>query len=109
MLFALFLSKRHAEVAKLIDDIFDVILKFAPLSRMDGMHGVRHESEAVIKRLYVVFRKQMSALVGYLRRLDGAKSDPRSRGRSGMTAAAREAPTNVFDHLLVRLDMRKYY
>ncbi|KAJ0425892.1 Spc98 family-domain-containing protein [Aspergillus carlsbadensis] len=109
MLFALFLSKRHAEVAKLIDDIFDVILKFAPLSRMDGMHGVRHESEAVIKRLYVVFRKQMSALVGYLRRLEGAKSDPRSRGRSGMTTAAREAPTNVFDHLLVRLDMRKYY
>ncbi|KAL3449462.1 Spc98 family-domain-containing protein [Aspergillus insuetus] len=109
MLFALFLSKRHAEVAKLIDDIFDVILKFAPVSRMDGMHGVRHESEPMIKRLYVVFRKQMSALVGYLRRLDGAKSDPRSRGRSGMTAAAKEAPINVFDHLLVRLDMRKYY
>ncbi|KAL2813712.1 Spc98 family-domain-containing protein [Aspergillus granulosus] len=106
MLFALFLSKRHAEVAKLIDAIFDVILKFAPLSRMDGLHGVRHESESVIKRLYAVFRKQMSALVGYLRSLDGARS---SRGRSGMIFAAREAPTNVFDYLLVRLDMRKYY
>ncbi|KAL2853319.1 Spc98 family-domain-containing protein [Aspergillus pseudoustus] len=108
MLFALFLSKRHTEVAKLIDDIFGAILKFAPLSRMDGMHGVRNESETVIKRLYTVFTKQVSALVGYLRRLDGARSSSRSKGRSG-TFAAREAPTNVFDHLLVRLDMRKYY
>ncbi|KAL3467594.1 Spc98 family-domain-containing protein [Aspergillus heterothallicus] len=109
MLYALFLSKRHTEVAKLIDDIFDVILKFAPLSRMDGLHGVRHESETVIKRLYSIFRKQMAALVGYLRRLDGSWSDSRYKGRSGMTFAAKEAPTNVFDHLLVRLDMRPYY
>ncbi|KAL2871768.1 tubulin gamma complex associated family protein [Aspergillus lucknowensis] len=113
MLFALFLSRRHAEVAKLIDGIFDTILKFVPLSRMDGMQGVRHESEAVIKRLYITFRKQTSALVGYLRSLDGARSGAsstsRSQSRSEMAFAAREAPTNVFDHLLVRLDMKRYY
>ncbi|KAL4900355.1 hypothetical protein BDW74DRAFT_188350 [Aspergillus multicolor] len=113
MLFALFLSKRHVEVAKLLDGIFDTILRFAPLSRMDGMHGVRHESEAMLKRLYAVFRKQTAAFVGYLRGLGGARgaaaqSKAMERGRSGM-ASAREGSSNVFDHLLVRLDMRRYY
>ncbi|KAL4873765.1 hypothetical protein BDV12DRAFT_192207 [Aspergillus spectabilis] len=113
MIFALFLSKRHAEVAKLLDGIFDTILRFAPLSRMDGMHGVRHESEVMIKRLYAVFRKQTSTFVGYLRSLDGARAaaPSKSLGRrtSGMAFAVREGPTNVFDHLLVRLDMKRYY
>ncbi|KAL4809353.1 Spc98 family-domain-containing protein [Aspergillus unguis] len=112
MLFALFLSKRHAEVVKLLDSIFDTILKFAPLSRLDGMQGVRHESDTAVRRLYAVFRKQTAAFVGYLRSLDGARaaapSKSSSRGRSGM-AFAREGPTNVFDHLLVRLDMKRYY
>ncbi|KAL4915554.1 Spc98 family-domain-containing protein [Aspergillus aurantiobrunneus] len=113
MIFALFLSKRHAEVAKLLDGIFGTILKFAPLSRMDGMHGVRHESEIVMRRLYAAFRKQTSAFVGYLRSLDGARAAAPSkslgRGGSGMAFAASGCPTNVFDHLLVRLDMRRYY
>ncbi|KAL4944470.1 hypothetical protein BDV06DRAFT_187392 [Aspergillus oleicola] len=114
MVFALFLSKRHAEVARLIDGIFDTILKFAPLSRMDGVQGVRHESEATIRRLYAVFRKQTAAFVGYLRGLDGARaaaplmSGALGRGRSGM-AFARDGESNVFDHLLVRLDMKRYY
>ncbi|KAL3480297.1 Spc98 family-domain-containing protein [Aspergillus californicus] len=112
MIFALFLSKRHAEVAKLLDGIFDTILKFAPLSRMDGVYGVRHESEMLIKRLYAVFKKQTSAFVGYLRNLDGSKAAAPSksgRARSDMAFAAKEGPSNVFDHLLVRLDMRRYY
>ncbi|KAL4781394.1 Spc98 family-domain-containing protein [Aspergillus varians] len=113
MIFALFLSRRHAEVAKLLDGIFDTILKLAPLSRMDGMYGVRHENETLIKRLYAVFRKQTSAFVRFLRRLDGAKAAAPSkllgRGTSGMALAAREGPMNVFDHLLVRLDMKRYY
>ncbi|KAL4880879.1 Spc98 family-domain-containing protein [Aspergillus karnatakaensis] len=113
MIYALFLSKRHTEVAKLIDGIFDTILRFAPLSRMDGMHGVRHESEVMIKRLYAVFRKQTSAFVGYLRSLDGARAAAPSkalgRRKSGMAFAVREGPSNVFDHLLVRLDMKRYY
>ncbi|RDW76708.1 tubulin gamma complex associated family protein [Aspergillus mulundensis] len=112
MLFALFLSKRHAEVAKLLDGVFDTILRFAPLSRLDGIHGVRHESEAMVKRLHAVFRKQTAAFVRYLRGLDGARGAAQSktmdRGRSGI-AFAREGSPNVFDHLLVRLDMKRYY
>ncbi|KAL4795647.1 Spc98 family-domain-containing protein [Aspergillus venezuelensis] len=110
MIYALFLSKRHAEVAKLLDGIFDTILKFAPLSRMDGVQGVRHESEVTVRRLYAVFRKQTAAFVNYLRGLDGARAAAPSkmrRGRSGMVA--RDGAANVFDHLLVRLDMKRYY
>ncbi|KAL4818725.1 Spc98 family-domain-containing protein [Aspergillus spinulosporus] len=115
MLFALFLTKRQVEVARLLEGIFDTILRFASLSRMDGTHGVRHESEAMIKRLYAVFRKQVAAFVGYLRSLDGARgavassSKTLSAGRAGMAFAARGGSANVFDHLLVRLDMKRYY
>ncbi|KAL4752415.1 hypothetical protein BDW72DRAFT_211832 [Aspergillus terricola var. indicus] len=115
MLFALFLSKRQVEIARLLEAIFDTILRFAPLSRMDGTHGVRHESEAMVKRLYAVFRKQMSAFVRYLRGLDGARgavassSKAMGTGRAGMAFATRSGSANVFDHLLVRLDMKRYY
>ncbi|KAL4986193.1 Spc98 family-domain-containing protein [Aspergillus falconensis] len=113
MLFALFLSKRHVEVARLLEGIFDTILRFAPLSRMDGTHGVRHEGETMVKRLYAVFRKQSAAFVGYLRGLDSSRgSVPSSsktlgRGRAGIAKGAGSA--NMFDYLLVKLDMKRYY
>ncbi|PLB43577.1 putative gamma-tubulin complex component GCP6 [Aspergillus steynii IBT 23096] len=108
MLFALFLSKRHTEAAKLLEGIFSTILNFAPLSRLDGMRGVRHESEITVRRLYAVFRKQTSAFVGYLRNLDGIKASSKSLGRSGTSFASRDS-TSVFEHLLARLDVKKYY
>ncbi|KAE8355021.1 Spc98 family-domain-containing protein [Aspergillus coremiiformis] len=109
MLFALFLSKRHADAAKLLEGIFDTILNFVPLSRMDGTSGVRHESEAIAYQLYANFRKQTSLFVGYLRSLDGVNASSKSFGRSGTTFASREVPASVFDHLLARLDMKRYY
>ncbi|KAL4895942.1 Spc98 family-domain-containing protein [Aspergillus ambiguus] len=108
MLFALFLSKRHSEAAKLLENIFGTILAFAPLSRIDGMRGVRHESETTVYRLYALFRKQTSAFVEYLRELDDSKAG-KTFSRSGMAFASRETPVVVFDHLLARLDVKKYY
>ncbi|KAK1146445.1 hypothetical protein N8T08_002871 [Aspergillus melleus] len=109
MLFALFLSKRHTEAARLLEGIFTTILNFAPLSRLDGIRGVRHESEITVRRLFALFRKQTSAFVGYLRSLDGNKASSKSLGRSGTTFASRGDPTSVFDHLLARLDVKMYY
>ncbi|KAF7113679.1 hypothetical protein CNMCM5793_003035 [Aspergillus hiratsukae] len=103
MLFALFLSKRHAEAARLLEKIFGTILTFAPLSRLDGLDGVRHESEDTIAQLYATFRKQTSAFVGYLRGLDGAKASSKSASRS------RAEPISIVERLLVRLDMKRYY
>ncbi|KAL5361769.1 Spc98 family-domain-containing protein [Aspergillus floccosus] len=108
MLFALFLSKRHTEAAKLLESIFGTILAFAPLSRIDGMRGVRHESETTVYRLYALFRKQTSAFVGYLRGLDEVKASG-TTSRSGMASSSRKTSTVVFDQLLARLDVKRYY
>lgn len=109
MLFALFLSKRHAQVAELLENIFGTVLSFAPVSRIDGMKGVRQESEDAVAHLYATFRKQASAFVRYLRGLDGSNNKASSRSVTGMVFTSRSGPTSVFDHLLVRLDMNGYY
>ncbi|KAJ5082494.1 hypothetical protein N7532_011537 [Penicillium argentinense] len=109
MLFALFLSKRHAPAAKLLDSIFSTILAFGPLSKADGTNGVRHENEAAVHDLYRVFRKHTSAFVGYLRSLDTGKASSKSMAKSGASFSLQNEPTSVFEHLRVKLEMRDYY
>lgn len=109
IIFALFLSKRHTQAAKLLESIFGTILVFAPISRMDGVKGVRQESEATVSHIYKTFRKQASAFVNYLRGLDGSTGSAKSVGKADATFATRSGPTGVFDHLLSRLDINGYY
>ncbi|QQK47092.1 Spc97/Spc98 [Penicillium digitatum] len=108
MLFALFLSKRHAQAAKLLESIFGTILGFGLLSRADGI-GMRNESEGAVLHLYQSFRKQTSAFVNYLRSLESGKATSKSMTRSGEFFSSRTDPTSVFEHLRVRLDMKNYY
>lgn len=109
MLFALFLSKRHDQVAKLLESVFGTILAFAPFSKLDGVSGVRYEkgNEEAVVRLYASFRKRVGAFVRFLRQLDGGKSASSSKRSMGGSSGA--GPMNVFEHLLVRLDMKRYY
>ncbi|KAJ5901991.1 hypothetical protein N7495_002519 [Penicillium taxi] len=109
MLFALFLSKRHAPAAQLLKNIFSTILAFSPLSQADGMSGLRHESEGTVLHLYSSFRKQVSTFVGYLRSLDPGKGSSKSMGKSAVFFSSPTDTTNPFEHLRVRLEMRKYY
>ncbi|KAJ5091572.1 hypothetical protein NUU61_006442 [Penicillium alfredii] len=109
MLFAFFLSKRHVQAAHLLDSIFGTILAFSPLSRADGLDGLRQQSEGTVLHLYTTFRKQTSAFVGYLRSLDSGKSSSKSMGKTGSFFSTRSEPTSVFEHLLARLDMKEYY
>ncbi|CAL5871193.1 uncharacterized protein PFLUO_LOCUS5440 [Penicillium psychrofluorescens] len=109
MLFAFFLSKRHAQAAKLLDSIFSTILAFSPLSRADGLSGLRHESEGTVLHLYATFRKQTSAFLGYLRGLDSGKASSKAFHKSGGFFASRPESTTVFEHLRVKLDWREYY
>ncbi|KGO46585.1 Spc97/Spc98 [Penicillium expansum] len=108
MLFALFLSKRHAQAAKLLESIFGTVLGFSLLSRADGI-GMRNESEGAVLHLYQSFRKQTSAFVNYLRSLESGKATSKSMARSGGFFSSRTDPTSVFEHLRVRLDMKNYY
>ncbi|CAI7628331.1 unnamed protein product [Penicillium glandicola] len=108
MLFALFLSKRHAQAAKLLETIFGTILVFGLLSRADGI-GMRNESEGTVLHLYQSFRKQTSAFVNYLRSLESGKATSKSMAKSGEFFYSRTDPTSVFEHLRVRLDVKNYY
>lgn len=108
MLFAMFLSKRHVQAAKLLGKIFSTILEFSPLSKADGMSGLRHESEGTVLHLYSTFRKQTSAFVGYLRGLDSGKTSSKAMGKSGAFFSLQAEPTSVFEHLRVRLDVEYY-
>jgi hypothetical protein len=108
MLFALFLSKRHAQAAKLLESIFGTILGFSLLSRADGI-GMRNESEGAVLHLYQSFRKQTSAFVNYLRSLESGKATSKSMAKSGEFFSSRTDPTSVFEHLRVRLDIKNYY
>ncbi|CAG7916744.1 unnamed protein product [Penicillium olsonii] len=108
MLFAFFLSKRHAQAAKLLESIFGNILAFGPLSSADGK-GYRCESEGAVSDLYQNFRKQTSAFVGYLRSMESGKATSKSMAKSGTFFSSRTDPTSVFEHLRVRLDMKAYY
>ncbi|KKZ65344.1 hypothetical protein EMCG_01272 [[Emmonsia] crescens] len=119
ILFALFVSKKHAQARKLLDDIFDTILTFAPISKAaatgtwvqrDGMPSY----DRIVRQLFSVFRKQVSGFVRFLRALDGAKA-MRSKGRHQDLAAwgsddrAGVDTDSVFGHLLLRLDMNGFY
>ncbi|CAG8005177.1 unnamed protein product [Penicillium salamii] len=108
MLFAFFLSKRHAQAAKLLESIFGTILAFGPLSSAHGK-GYRCESEGAVLHLYQNFRKQTSAFVGYLRGMQSGKATSKSMAKSGTFFSSRMDPTSVFEHLRVRLDMKEYY
>ncbi|KAJ6091332.1 hypothetical protein N7467_003301 [Penicillium canescens] len=108
MLFAFFLSKRHAQAAKLLESIFGTILAFSPLSKADGS-GLRHEAEGTALYLYQTFRKQTSAFVGYLRSLESGKATSKSMAKSGAFFSSHTEPTSVFEHLRVRLDLKEYY
>lgn len=108
MLFAFFLSKRHAQAARLLDSIFGSILAFSPFSRAEGLSGLRHESEDTVLHLYTTFRKHVAAFVGYLRGLDAGKAS-KSLRRSGALFTSRTEQTSVFEHLRVRLDVKEYY
>lgn len=109
MLFAFFLSRRHLQAAKLLDNIFGIILAFSPLSRAEGLNGLRHENEGTVLHLYSTFRKQVSAFVGYLRGLDTGKASSKSMSRSRDFFSTRAEPTSLFEHLRMRLEVKNYY
>lgn len=109
MLFAFFLSKRHAQAAKLLDTIFGIILAFSPLSRAEGSSGLRHENEGTVQHLYSTFRKHVSTLLEYLRGLDSGRSSSKSLSKSEGFFSMQTEPTSVFEHLRVRLEVRDYY
>ena len=124
ILFSLFLSKKHAQAGKLLEDIFRTILNFATLLQADGAADSKRPqrdtkptpspNQKSINQLHTTFRKQAGGFVRYLRELDGvngSKSQAKHRNMSSWASGgiANIDATSVFDYLLLRLDMREYY
>lgn len=128
ILFALFLSKKHAQAGKLLEDIFRTILSFATLLQAEvaaddkRRHQPQHRdsktssssNEKSVAQLHLTFRKRAGGFVRYLRSLDGVnatKSQAKHRNRSSWASGgvSNTDATSVFDHLLLRLDMTEYY
>lgn len=131
ILFSLFQSKKHAQAGRLLEDIFRTILSFATLLQQADLSADDNDkrrsqrqyrdsrtssfsNEKSIAQLHLTFRKQAGGFVRYLRGLDGvnatksrAKHHNNSAWASGGSSNA--DATSVFDHLLLRLDMREYY
>jgi hypothetical protein len=118
ILFSLFLSKKHAQAGKLLEDIFRTILAFATLLQADGSTesktALTSTQKKSIPQLHKTFRKQAGGFVRYLRELDGvngSKSQAKHRNMSSWAGGSSSSvdATSVFDHLLLQLDMREYY
>ncbi|KAJ5491026.1 hypothetical protein N7539_002593 [Penicillium diatomitis] len=109
MLFAMFLSKRHSQAAKLLDSIFGTILSFVPHSKAEGWQGLRHENEEVVLHLYSTFQKHTSAFAAYLRALDPSKASAKPMGKSGTLLDSSTDTWSIFEHLRIRLNMKEYY
>ncbi|RAL11104.1 tubulin gamma complex associated family protein [Aspergillus homomorphus CBS 101889] len=111
MLGAMFLKDTDQGVVdkgrRWLDGCFGSILEFAPLSRVDGGEGVRGEAVEEVKRLFVMFRKQVAGFLAYLRGVEGVHDAPELS--FGARSLEREGPRSVFDHLLARLEVKAYY
>ena len=113
MLFSLFLTKKHVHVAKQLEYIFNTILAYASLSKQEKTTSDSRYERAVYK-LYSDFRKFVGGFMRFLRSMDGGKvtmsgGKHRDLAAWGHRQTATTEVNSVFEHLLLRLDMKEYY
>ncbi|KAM0641669.1 hypothetical protein ACHAQF_004410 [Verticillium nonalfalfae] len=113
ILSALLLRKRQQPVAKLLDDIFRTILRFAKYARLQagGTWAVADNSRAV--SLYQTFRKNVEVFLTVCRGMAEKDANPRRQTARGTTVeevtgdgVTEESP---LAQLLLKLDMFDYY
>ena len=112
ILFALFLTKKHVQVVKQLEYIFGTILAYASLSKQERSSSLNYESS--VNKLYASFRKLVGGFVKFLRSMDAGKvtmsgGKHRDLAAWGGGQAANTEVRSVFEHLLLRLDMKEYY
>ena len=104
MMFALILRKRQAQVMKLLEDIFGLVLQFArqvrTRNRHFGMDSTDDKSE--LRGLFGRFRKKVRVFVNVCRGL----SERRGLSKDGHKDEEEE---NTMGHLLLKLDFSGFY
>ncbi|KAK3688129.1 Spc98 family-domain-containing protein [Podospora appendiculata] len=116
IMLALFLRKRQQPVLKLLEEIFNVILRFAKQVRVRGPGGVEAEGKQdqaeTAEKLYAAFREKVEVFLSVCKGLGektgvGGKSSSKADG-GGMGGAGKpnESP---FETLVLMLDMAGFY
>ncbi|KAL1955573.1 hypothetical protein VTO42DRAFT_8452 [Malbranchea cinnamomea] len=112
MLSALFLSKKHVQVNTQLELIFGTILAYASLSKQEKPADLHYERS--VYQLYFDFRKRAGEFVRFLRGLDGGRltmSGSRHRELASLDSGQdhNTEVNGIFEHLLLRLDLKEYY
>jgi hypothetical protein len=101
---SLFLTKSQKQVRQLLEDIFNTVLAFVPLSRQAASgKDVHKELDKQIGELYQEFRKHVSSFLKFLR---GAEDGSRG-GKAWGNEHTQQG--QGLDRLLLRLEMSDYY
>jgi len=117
MLFALLLRKRQQAVMKLLEEIFDLILRFSEHERQFQMTKlVRSEDRSQVMLLYRTFKQKVTVFVNVCRGMAekkgyGEMDSTRGKGlgQHSMFDGHDLAEENTIAQLLCRLDMFGYY
>ena len=110
LMFTLLLRKRQAEIMKLLEEIFSLILRFANCVR-----GTSHTStETDLHELYELFQRKVKVFINVCRGLSerrgqGGTKGTRSGDGSGMQCNASEDGQNTMGHLLLKFEMNNFY
>ncbi|EFW13847.1 hypothetical protein D8B26_005973 [Coccidioides posadasii str. Silveira] len=115
ILFAMLLNKKHSQAYALLEDIFGTIITFSlHWKAVNYRENVPASREQSIRELHLVFRKQIGALVRFLRGLGSVRSAQKRTRHDDLGASRTERAMDIdintiFDHLLLRLDMTEFY
>ena len=96
MMFALLLRRRQAEVMKLIEEIFGLILRFAKYIKTGATELTAHD----ITASYKLFQKKVRVFINVCRGLSERGEQGAPKGTEGV---------NMIGHLLLKLEMNGFY
>ncbi|EEP78793.1 predicted protein [Uncinocarpus reesii 1704] len=114
MLFAMLLSKKHANANALLEEIFGTVLTLFLQSKSRHRERSPIFYERSIRELHLVFRKQVRGFISFLSSLGNVKSTFKKARHHDLAewGTGQEAKVDidsVFDKLLLKLDMTGFY
>ncbi|KAI5919796.1 Spc98 family-domain-containing protein [Camillea tinctor] len=110
----LLLRKRQQPVMKLLEEIFNLVIKFSHQARLETSGKVEgNASDEVVKGLYSSFKKKVDVFITVCRSLiekgRHGNKEPKRDMFNDEKGAGDDLEENTIDRLLIRLDMLGHY
>lgn len=115
IMFTLLLRKRQQPVMALLEDIFNLILRFSKYSRSRASGQTKVGADAEVREMYLKFRRKIDVFITVCRGMSEKKGygETRSSGNNGHGGGLFDgnelAEENTTAQLLTRLEMSNYY